>query len=101
MACSPTQEGHLHFLDFRAALERLAPDHREALILIGASGHSYEEAAARCGCAVGTMRSRVNRARVRLAEFLAVPKYYRRQDMVWIAAIDAFWRCGPLPSIEA
>ena len=47
-------------------------DQREALILIGASGLSYDEAAAICGCAPGTMKSRVNRARNRLAEMLAL-----------------------------
>ncbi|HQU02050.1 MAG TPA: sigma factor-like helix-turn-helix DNA-binding protein, partial [Acetobacteraceae bacterium] len=47
-----------------------ADDHREALILVGASGLSYEEAAAICGCALGTMKSRVNRARLRLAALL-------------------------------
>src|SRR6202041_150681 len=73
LATRPTQEGHMQFLDFRAALDRLAADHREALILVGASGLSYEDAAAICGCAVGTMKSRVNRARVRLAEMLALP----------------------------
>ena len=62
----------MDFLDFRQALQRLPPDQREALILIGASGVSYEEAAQICGCAVGTMKSRVNRARTRLAELLAV-----------------------------
>ena len=43
-----------------------------ALILIGGSGLSYEEAAEICGCAVGTIKSRVNRARNRLAELLSV-----------------------------
>jgi RNA polymerase sigma-70 factor, ECF subfamily len=42
------------------------------LILIGASGLSYEEAAGICGCAIGTMKSRVNRARNRLAEVLSI-----------------------------
>ena len=69
----PSQQGHMEFLDFRAALQRLAPDHREALILVGASGLSYEEAAKICGCAVGTMKSRVNRARARLVELLPEP----------------------------
>mgnify|MGYP003342517262 CR=1 FL=1 len=45
---------------------------REALILVGASGMGYEEAAAICGCAVGTMKSRVNRARNRLTELLSI-----------------------------
>ena len=67
----PAQPGHMDFLDFRAALWKLPADQREALILIGASGLSYEEAAAVCRCAPGTMKSRVNRARNRLAELLS------------------------------
>ena len=47
-------------------------DQREALILVGASGFSYEEAAHICGCAVGTIKSRVNRARTRLAELMSI-----------------------------
>jgi RNA polymerase sigma-70 factor (ECF subfamily) len=66
-----TQESHIEFQDFRAALARLADDQREALILIGASGLSYDEAAMVCGCAVGTMKSRVHRARSKLAELLS------------------------------
>jgi len=50
------------------ALDTLPDDQREALILVGAGGFSYEEAAAICGCAVGTIKSRVSRARVALAE---------------------------------
>ena len=57
---------------FKAALEKLPDDQREAIILIGASGFSYEEAADICGCAIGTIKSRVNRARTRLAELLNV-----------------------------
>jgi RNA polymerase sigma-70 factor (ECF subfamily) len=70
----PTQNAHMDFLDFRQALQKLPVDQREALILVGASGLSYEEAAAICGCAPGTMKSRVNRARTRLTETLAIPK---------------------------
>ncbi|MFO1168893.1 MAG: sigma-70 family RNA polymerase sigma factor [Rhodoblastus sp.] len=68
----PEQQGHLDLADFHTALEKLSPDQREALILIGASGFSYEEAAEICGCAVGTVKSRVNRARQRLMQLLAV-----------------------------
>ena len=68
----PTQHGHLDLADFRTALEQLVPDQREALILIGASGFSYEEAAEICGCAVGTVKSRVNRARQRLMQLLSI-----------------------------
>ena len=49
---------------------QLPADQREALILVGASGFSYEEAAEICECAVGTIKSRVSRARTRLAEML-------------------------------
>lgn len=72
LATHPEQHGHLDMVDFKAALSKLAPDQREALILVGASGFSYDEAAEICGCAVGTVKSRVNRARTRLAELLAV-----------------------------
>jgi RNA polymerase sigma-70 factor, ECF subfamily len=49
---------------------KLSVEHREAVLLIGAEGLSYEEAALICGVAVGTVKSRVNRARRRLAELL-------------------------------
>jgi len=64
----PTQLTQLEFDDMRRALMRLSPDHREALLLITAEGFSYEDAARVCGCAVGTMKSRVNRARSRLVD---------------------------------
>src|ERR1700728_2222235 len=68
----PAQSAHLEFEEFRAALEKLPQDQREALILVGASGFSYEDAAAICGCAVGTIKSRVNRARSKLSALLYV-----------------------------
>src|SRR5207237_8916330 len=68
----PEQTSHVEFLEFRTALSQLPADQREALILVGASGFSYEEAAEICGCAVGTIKSRVNRARTRLAQLLHV-----------------------------
>ena len=68
----PDQGSRLDFEDFRIALEKLPHDQREALLLVGASGFSYDEAAMICGCAVGTIKSRVNRARSRLAGLLAV-----------------------------
>ncbi len=68
----PEQSGRVEFEEFRTALAKLPPDQREALILVGASGFSYEEAAEICGCAVGTIKSRVNRARGRLAQLLAI-----------------------------
>ena len=68
----PEQNSRLEFQEFRAALGKLPPDQREALILVGASGFSYEEAASICDCAVGTIKSRVNRARTRLADLLSI-----------------------------
>jgi RNA polymerase sigma-70 factor (ECF subfamily) len=66
------QLGHMHYEDLVEALGKLAPDQREAVILVGASGFSYEEAAEIAGCAIGTMKSRVNRARRRLADLLGL-----------------------------
>jgi RNA polymerase sigma-70 factor (ECF subfamily) len=68
----PDQLGQVEFREFREALAQLPADQREALVLVGASGFSYEEAAHICGCAVGTIKSRVNRARTRLAELMGV-----------------------------
>ena len=68
----PEQQGHLELTEFRSALNRLPDEQREALILVGASGFSYEEAAEICGCAIGTVKSRVNRARTRLAELMSI-----------------------------
>ena len=74
-----SQPGHMDLLDFNAALQKLPLDQREALILIGASGLSYDEAATICGCAPGTMKSRVNRARTRLSELLMLDEDQRRE----------------------
>jgi RNA polymerase sigma-70 factor (ECF subfamily) len=58
--------------DFKAAMQKLPDDQREALILVGASGFSYEDAAKICGVAIGTIKSRVNRARTHLARRLNI-----------------------------
>jgi RNA polymerase sigma-70 factor, ECF subfamily len=62
-ATSPSQQAGLEFDDFRRAFNKLPAEQREALVLVGADGFKYEEAAAICGCAVGTIKSRVSRAR--------------------------------------
>src|ERR1700687_3130783 len=62
----PEQHSRIEFEEFYVAFAKLRPEEREALILVGPSGFSYEEAAAICECAVGTIKSRVNRARTRL-----------------------------------
>lgn len=66
------QMSRLDMSDFQLALARLPPDQREVLTLVGASGFSYEEAADICGVAVGTIKSRLNRARARLAGLLSI-----------------------------
>jgi len=72
LAAKADQDLHMEFLDFREALQKLPPDQREALILVGASGLSYEEAAEICKCAIGTIKSRVSRARRSLGELLGL-----------------------------
>ena len=66
----PDHDGKLELRDLNRALAALSPGQRTALILVSASGFSYEEAAAICGCAVGTIKSRVARARETLLQML-------------------------------
>ena len=66
----PTQDWSIAMRALQAGLQKLPPEHREALILVGAAGLSYEEAAEICGCALGTIKSRVNRARARLLKVM-------------------------------
>jgi RNA polymerase sigma-70 factor (ECF subfamily) len=68
----PEHEGKLAYGDFRRAFDQLSAEHREVLTLVGASGFSYEEAAATMGVAVGTVKSRTNRARKRLSELMGL-----------------------------
>ena len=70
MVSAPAHDGRLAFGDFQRAFDVLSPEHREVLILVGASGYSCEEAAGMMGVAVGTVKSRANRARKRLAELM-------------------------------
>lgn len=74
LSVMPEQQGHMDLADFHRALATLSEDQREVLILVGAEGFSYEEVAEICGCAVGTVKSRVNRARVKLSELLGLDK---------------------------
>jgi len=69
-ALSATQESSLEFRDFYQVFWQLDENHREVLMLVGASGLSYEDAANVCGCQVGTIKSRVSRARRDLRERL-------------------------------
>jgi RNA polymerase sigma-70 factor (ECF subfamily) len=70
MVSLPDQEDRIMIHDLEAALDKLPEGQREAIMLVGVDGLSYEEAAQSLGCAVGTVKSRVNRARNSLAEFM-------------------------------
>jgi RNA polymerase sigma-70 factor, ECF subfamily len=69
LTVSGGQEGHLDLQDFRRALAKLPEKQREVLILVGASGHTYEEAAAICEVEIGTIKSRLSRGRSKLSSF--------------------------------
>jgi RNA polymerase sigma-70 factor (ECF subfamily) len=73
-----SQEDGLHMGDLKAAMMQLPPERREALLLVGAGGFSYEEAASIAQCAVGTMKSRVARARRSLEDTLDVDNMDRK-----------------------
>jgi RNA polymerase sigma-70 factor (ECF subfamily) len=68
----PTQDWSIALHSLQDAMRKLPDEHREALVLVGAAGLSYEEAAEICGCALGTIKSRVNRARTRLLKIMCV-----------------------------
>lgn len=70
LAVKPDHDGVLHFRDFLRSFDRLPDEQREVLVLVGASGFSYEEAAEMTGVPIGTIKSRINRARARLADDL-------------------------------
>ena len=72
LAVPASQESAIDLADMRFALAKLPEEQREALIMVGATGLSYEEAALICGVAVGTVKSRVNRGRNKLAELLGM-----------------------------
>jgi RNA polymerase sigma-70 factor (ECF subfamily) len=68
----PDQGSQLEVEELWRALGQLSPNHREVLLLIGAEGLSYAEAARICNCSVGTVKSRVSRARERLAQLMCI-----------------------------
>jgi len=87
----PDHDGRLAMADFEAAFVQLKAEQREALMLVGAMGFSYEEAAETCNVAVGTIKSRVNRARLRLAELLELEEgeTFEVTDKETLAAISS------------
>ena len=69
---APRQDASVDMKDFKEVFAKLRADHREVLTLVGGSGCSYEEAAVICGCAVGTIKSRMSRARRALSTLMGV-----------------------------
>lgn len=92
------QESALDLADLRQALARLPEDQREVLILVGASGLSYEEAADICGVAVGTIKSRMNRARNKLAQLLGIVS---ASDLAGDRQVEAVIRQGGVAAAKA
>jgi len=88
LKCAPEQIHKIEMHDLNAALQQLPPDQREALLLVAAEGLSYEEAAEICDTAVGTIKSRVNRARTRLAELMGYNKGDLAADTVMQSALS-------------
>ncbi|MCC5970590.1 MAG: RNA polymerase sigma factor [Pararhodobacter sp.] len=72
LATKPDHDGRLALSDLAKAFAKLPDEQREVLVLVGALGFSVEEAAATCGCAVGTVKSRANRGRRALAQMLGL-----------------------------
>lgn len=83
------QEDPLHLADMRRALMSLPRERREAILLVGAGGFSYEEAAEICQTAVGTMKSRVGRARAALNEMLEGGNMPPREGVQKISAHES------------
>jgi RNA polymerase sigma factor (sigma-70 family) len=82
LAAPASQDRHIELGDMQRALLHLPQPQREALILVGAGGFAYEEAAEICGCAVGTIKSRVARGRVALEALLTGGKLPSRRQHV-------------------
>ncbi len=80
LAAPASQDRHIELGDMQRALMHLPQPQREALILVGAGGFAYEEAAEICGCAVGTIKSRVARGRVALENLMTEGKLPSRRD---------------------
>src|SRR5687767_9204671 len=80
LAAPASQDRHIELSDMQRALLHLPQPQREALILVGAGGFAYEEAAEICGCAVGTIKSRVARGRVALENLMTEGKLPSRRE---------------------
>ncbi|RTL65315.1 MAG: sigma-70 family RNA polymerase sigma factor [Hyphomicrobiales bacterium] len=87
-----SQDWSMQSKEVHQAIQQLPPHQREVLMLIGVLGVSYEETADICGCAVGTVKSRLNRARAGVLEMLGenssqtlVERHHQLADDHWDA----------------
>lgn len=80
LAAPANQDRHVELGDMQRALMELPEPQREALILVGAGGFAYDEAAEICGCAVGTIKSRVARGRAALEQLMEEGKLQPRSE---------------------
>ena len=83
----PQHDSKLAFSEFLVAFNQLSAEHREVLVIVGANGYSYDEAATMMGVATGTAKSRANRARARLRELMGMSS---RDDTLMMADASAF-----------
>ena len=96
LSVKPDHDGRMQLADFKVAFETLPDEQREALILVGASGFSYEEAAEMCGVAIGTIKSRANRGRAKLTELLHLDED-EPMEMTDAATMSVISSAGTLP----
>jgi RNA polymerase sigma factor (sigma-70 family) len=91
LSAPASQDKHVELGDLQRALQYLPESQREALILVGAGGFAYEEAAEICGVAVGTIKSRVARGRVALEAVMMgsdLPSRRTDPDTEGVSALD-------------
>jgi RNA polymerase sigma-70 factor (ECF subfamily) len=88
--CAPAEQvGRIEHEELLNALSKLEPEQREAVTLVGASGLSYEEVSEICNCPIGTVKSRVHRARVHLAKLLSIEHFNDLNGDPLAAALSA------------
>ena len=90
LSVAPDQMARVEHAELLRALALLSAEHREALLLIGAQGMSYDEASRICGVPIGTIKSRVHRARTQLASLMHYNEVEERgPDVFEVSALAA------------
>jgi RNA polymerase sigma-70 factor, ECF subfamily len=91
-AVSPQQIASIEYNEVCAALAKLVPEQREAIVLVAGSELSYDEAASICGCPVGTIKSRIGRGRKELARLLSIDGASFEPDAMFSAVVASAGR---------